>query len=211
MLSSLNGNIARFPQEGNEHRLQNGMTCPADQIHLKKWTAKCDCVFIGWKSILAEKNAFSVKDFRADKREVPWIIFTSNLKIAKQHPFLLQEKIPFLFFQCTSFDPTKSPEFEEKGQKKYAGNILGLFQYLSSRGVVSASLLGGGVLNSKFWTSQLVDTLHLTLSPTLFQGNKSVPMIAQGTDDFFQNLTLKTCQKEQNFIFITYEKTKKAV
>jgi riboflavin biosynthesis pyrimidine reductase len=209
MLTSLDGAIATHSGESSEKRRAGGMTNAADFEHMRGLVAKCDAVFIGWRSIASERGAFRVGDLRADGKEPLWMVFSRSGDMDLSHPFWTQKQMPRAVSFCTDWDSQDSPMARCEGRDLlglptdfYVGNIGGILDIARTKGIKRIALLGGGALNAHFWNAGLVDHLHLTLSPCL-SGTAGAIRIVENLQERVP-LQLKHTQKKGDFLFLEY-------
>ncbi len=211
MAVSVDGKIASHAEESTTERKKKGLVCATDFMRLKSEVAKCDCVFIGSKSIAVETGAFRVGMLKKNATEPEWIVFTKSGDVSFSHPFWAQKNIPKALFHVTDFRIDMEPKLEiselQLTHEKiffYKGNISGLIQYLISQKKSKFALLGGGKLNAAFWEQHLVNNLKLTISPLLL-GKFDLPGLVSSSHLLLKKLKCEKLTKSGHFIFIDYK------
>ncbi len=213
MLASLDAKIAFSSFESSAERRGNNFTNDTDFEHLKKIVSQCDVVFQGLKSIECEKGAFRVASYQKiiPPQEPEWIIFTKTKTNLNEktfnHPFWAQQGIKKHLFCLTPSNLNDPPMLDTTRVNaefiKTLGNLSGLFKYLQDNNKNKVALLGGGELNQFFWEQNLVDELYLTLSPIIIGG--STPSLFGNPSILKRNLSLKSFEEQNNFLFLNYE------
>lgn len=208
MLSSLDGRIAKRQSESTPTRHRNGFTSSHDFEHMRRLVSTCDAVFIGWRSLTSERGAFRTADLRASKQEPLWVVFSRTGEMDLSHAFWRQNEIPRAVAFCTDWETAPPMARSETRDllghptEFFVGNIGGILSLLKSQNKLKIALLGGGELNAHFWNANLVNKLHLTLSPVLTSLPGSVPFL-QGLERVV-NLNLTHTEHKNGFLYLEY-------
>jgi riboflavin biosynthesis pyrimidine reductase len=208
MLSSVDGRIAKRKGESTPSRHREGFTSPDDFEHMRKLVAECDAVFVGWRSLAAERGAFRTADLRTNGQEPLWVVFSRTGEMDLSHSFWRQSEIPRAVAFCTGWE-THPPMARSETRdllgcptEFFVGNIGGILSLLRGKEKLRIALLGGGELNAHFWNAKLIHKLHLTLSPTLTSLAGSVPFL-QGLEHPVA-LNLTNLEQKNGFLFLEY-------
>lgn len=219
MASSLDGRSALHRAESTRARLASGLSSEADGVWLKRQIASCDAVFIGARSLAAERGALRVKGVipssmpagatdSARLNEPAWMVFTAGTGLSPAHGFWLQEGIQKSLVTCTgpgSGLHTTSVELAGAQVPFLVGDLACLLEHFYEQGLRRVALLGGGTLNGLFWSAGVVDRLVLTLSPVLV-GNSLGPGIVETDTPWISplRLRLESVSQDGDLLFLEY-------
>jgi len=223
----VDGHTASSPTESTAERLALNFTHPIDQHHMQKIVAASDAVFIGARSLAAERGAFRVASLRATLNssvssslgenldsnfssrnpEPAWVIFSGSGKLNFEHGFWKQKGIR-KFIVTLSFDvaPLCLQSRDIFGEEVIVlkGTLPDVLAYFNAHGVARASLLGGATLSGLFWAAQCVDVLHLTVCPYAV-GKSNAPGVLDSSLHLAQRLELLSCATDEGFVFLEYK------
>ncbi len=204
MATSLDGAIASNSDETDSERKQAGITCEDDQNHLCNLISNADAIIVGARSIAASGGILDIK--RRDGTYPYWIIL-SRSGVSEYSTFLEQSHIP----RCVVLGRGASPPKARPGLTMLSSENLStedtVIRHLQSLNVSNVLLFGGGDVNRIFYNAGLVDSLILTVSPTILGQLSSVPLVTPPLAKPI-NLRLIASQPHGNLVFLSYDVVK---
>jgi riboflavin biosynthesis pyrimidine reductase len=201
MVMSLDGEIASKTNESSFQRLKIGLTNSEDQDLVRREIEASEAVIIGANSVRAEGNLPEIKNFQG--KYPTWCIYTNN-GLEFPRAFWDQKKIPRIMVSQNALKSVHS----EVESLSYGGlpPARFLMRELQGRGFKKILLLGGGQVNSLFYSEACVDELKLTIAPILL--GKNLSCLSASLDQAV-HFELLSSEAKGSFLFLHYKVTRK--
>lgn len=198
MASSLDGRIAVSSIEGDEERQELGLSSEADQKHLRCQIEQCDGIIVGASSIRSNQECLS--HLGLNGRYPTWFVLTRS-EIPAHYKFWQQDHIKRVIISSNDIPIHNSQvEFYKTEEELDATQI---YAYVEKIGMKQVLLFGGGIINSWFYESKLVDELVLSIAPVII-GKETAPYFVFPSLPGSVSLELLSSQAQENFVFLRY-------
>ena len=216
MASSLNGVIASTANETHKERRSSGFCNEADNKILRSYLENCDCIIMGKQSFATISSLLMT----GKEKEPTWIICSTDSHPLPEHNMWSQkiDKVVFhILDNGVSCDSTLLEEKKRslKQNSSIKGHLIaplieGISYLKNSLHMNKILLFGGGIINEKFFSQELVHDLAITLSPHLILSPNSVPLISPSKEIKNIKLELLSLKETEGVIFTKYKINYKA-
>jgi riboflavin-specific deaminase-like protein len=187
---------------------------PADRKHMQVLRKRADAVLMGASTLRAYKGPLKI---RGEKAAPLNVIVSSTLSgISPSWSFFKEPKIGRLLFVSKKIDTAQLRKFEKVAElflfdprKPVAPQIV---DELSRRRIKNLLVEGGGSVMWDFARADLLDELHVTLTPWLL-GGADAPTLVDG--EGFRSgrgmkLKLEKVHRLKNELYLTYSRSQKS-
>jgi len=167
-------------------------------IHLLR--GEHDAIMVGVETLRIDRPRLTVRHPRWKNKSVIRVILDSGLRFPVDAPIWdTREKGEIWIYTLSGTDPEKAEILREKGaevifleSESRALKLTEVLRSLSSRGISSLLVEGGGRLHTSFLENRLADKVLFTLSPLLIGGQDSPGLYqGKGSDRIKNALKLK--------------------
>ncbi|RZA14332.1 MAG: hypothetical protein EOP10_28230 [Proteobacteria bacterium] len=199
MASSLDARIGVHKREGDDERQSVGLSNAKDQELLRRHMEGAEAIIVGATSIHANGSCL---DHPGKGHKPPiWYIYARS-PIPEHYEFWKQTHIPRVIVSANPLPLVPGSGVENLLYRKSepASFIHG---HMKSKGIETALLFGGGVVNSWFYEQGLVDQLELTLAPIML-GKADAPFLIAPQLSRAVQFLLVSSQVSENFVFLSY-------
>ncbi len=180
--------------------------------------SQVDAVIIGAETLKVDGYPLLVRDSETRHRRVSKglpphpinVLLSRTLEVPIQRKFFRHEETRRIVFTTAAADAERVQRIKKYAEvvvlPKETFSLLRVLEALSSRGVNSVLVEGGGEVNFSFFREGLVDELYVTVTPRILGGSEA-PTIADGTgfrkDDHLQ-LELISAKRIGDEVFLRY-------
>lgn len=199
MASSLDGRIGVHDQEGDEERQSVGLSNSADQASLRRHIESSEAIIVGATSIHA--NGACLDHPGKNGKAPAWYIY-SRSPIPEHYKFWSQKHIPRILVSPNPLPIVEGSGVENLVYRKSEPAVF-VYKHLESKGIETALLFGGGIINSWFYEQSLVNQLELTLAPLVIGKGYAPFLVAPELSHAVQFLLLSSHASE-SFVFLSY-------
>lgn len=183
--ASVDGKIAPHPLADHASRLACGLTSAEDQAFLKNEFAHCDAVIVGGRTVVADG---SVPEWPGRSGAPPiWYVLTRSGLPANLR--FMQQAVKKVIVTPQDIRDENPATF--------------VYELIRSTGARTVLLLGGGSVNKMFYAAGLVDSLKLTLSPTILGSVAAAPIVEAGLPSSV-SLHLVSSHAVGSYVFLNY-------
>lgn len=208
LATSLDGKIATRSRE------LFPLGTPYDRKHMLVLRKKCDAILMGASTLRAWR-----RPCLAGKKELQPInvVVSSRLEgISPSWPFFKDPKLKRILFFTEKIPAAKLTSFEKSSEvirlaqpSKNRPLAKQIVQVLRELKVKRLLVEGGGGIMWDFVSHNLLDELHLTLTPRILGGIDSPTLVdGRGFEPHdVVNYRLERCKRLQNELYLTYTKT----
>lgn len=202
MAASLDGRIGLHDREGDDERLELGLTGEADRAFLRDQMAEADAIIVGATSIRA--NGCCLDQSGRDGKSPSWFIFAQS-PLPFSFAFWEQTHIPRYLISEVPL-PIKEGSGVTNLVYGQHDSVSFLLEFMEKSQFEHVLLFGGGIVNRWFYERNLVNELRLSLAPIII-GKARAPYLLAPELNHSVKFALLASQSAENFVFLRYRVT----
>jgi diaminohydroxyphosphoribosylaminopyrimidine deaminase/5-amino-6-(5-phosphoribosylamino)uracil reductase len=195
---TLDGKIAPPPAEVLDHPegaparsgfSGNWVTSEVARAHVQELRHQNDAIMVGVGTVLSDNPLLTDRSGRPRRRPLLRVILDSRLRLPLDSRLVrssTEKKDDILIF-CSSADPQKKAQFEERGVRieelpglapEGRPDLPAILQRLAQLEITSVMIEGGATVNWAALASGVVDKVFLYYAPKILAGAGSIPFAA---------------------------------
>jgi riboflavin-specific deaminase-like protein len=186
---------------------------PEDRRQMQKLRKRCDVVLFGASTLRAFQRPCIIQGHSA-KQPANAVLSSTLQGISPHWPFFTRTGFHRLLFVSKKAPANRLRKFEKSSEivvldGSASNTAPQIVDHLKARGYARLLIEGGGTVMWDFAKGNLIDEYNVTLTPRIL-GGAQAPTLVDGhgfEPKHSLNLSLKSCRKRGNELYLVYGRT----